>query len=101
MMRFGSAGDKDVSGSSHRRTACAGTDASAQDERYMEDLSRGIAAERVERANAASSTRHLLKIKRAIRRMTSGGVHELAVEQQSDTVFLRGHCTSFYCKQIA
>jgi len=45
--------------------------------------------------------RRLARIKRAIRRQTAGGVHELAVEMQAGALVLRGHCASFYCKQLA
>ncbi|HEY2826365.1 MAG TPA: hypothetical protein VGJ04_02100 [Pirellulales bacterium] len=45
--------------------------------------------------------RRLARIKRTIRRKTGGGVHELKVEMNSDTLRLRGHCSSFYCKQKA
>ena len=43
----------------------------------------------------------MARIKRAIRRNTSGGVQELAVEMQGDSLLLRGRCLSFYCKQVA
>jgi thioredoxin-like negative regulator of GroEL len=45
--------------------------------------------------------RRVARIKRTIRRQTAGGVHQLKVEVTSDTVYLRGHCASFYCKQKA
>ncbi|HEY2880878.1 MAG TPA: hypothetical protein VGJ15_00560 [Pirellulales bacterium] len=45
--------------------------------------------------------RKMARIKRAIRRQTSGGVQELAVEMQGDSLLLRGRCLSFYCKQVA
>ena len=45
--------------------------------------------------------RLLARIKRAIRRNTSGGVQKLAVEMQLECVRLRGQCSSFYCKQVA
>jgi osmotically-inducible protein OsmY len=48
-----------------------------------------------------AQTRLLARIKRAIRRKTSGGVQKLAVEMQAEVVLLRGHCVSFYCKQLA
>lgn len=45
--------------------------------------------------------RQMARIKRVIRRKTSGGVHSLGVEMRAGKLLLRGHCTSFYCKQIA
>jgi len=45
--------------------------------------------------------RRLARIKRAIRRQTRGGVHQLALEMQAGALVLRGHCASFYCKQLA
>jgi osmotically-inducible protein OsmY len=45
--------------------------------------------------------RRLARIKRAIRRKTAGGVHDLTVEFQGEAVLLRGQCASFYCKQVA
>lgn len=45
--------------------------------------------------------RLLARIKRAIRRKTSGGVSELVVVKEEDSLFLRGRCVSFYCKQMA
>ena len=45
--------------------------------------------------------RLLARIKRAVRRKTGGGVQDLAVEMEAETIRLRGRCTSFYCKQVA
>ncbi len=45
--------------------------------------------------------RLLARIKRAIRRNTSGGVQKLTVEMHLDSVRLRGQCSNFYCKQVA
>ena len=45
--------------------------------------------------------RKLRRIKRAIRRHTSGDVQELAVELRTGILLLRGRCPSFYCKQVA
>jgi hypothetical protein len=45
--------------------------------------------------------RKMARVKRAIRRQTSGGVQELAVEMHGDSLLLRGRCLSFYCKQVA
>jgi osmotically-inducible protein OsmY len=42
-----------------------------------------------------------MRIKRVIRRHTSGGIRELSVELQTGSVRLRGQCNSFYCKQMA
>lgn len=51
--------------------------------------------------SAEAEHRRLVRIKRAIRRKTSGGVSELAVEVQGESLVLRGRCTSFYYKQVA
>jgi osmotically-inducible protein OsmY len=45
--------------------------------------------------------RRIMRIKRVIRRHTSGGIRELAVELETGSVRLRGQCNSFYCKQMA
>ncbi|HZZ29679.1 MAG TPA: hypothetical protein VFE46_16905 [Pirellulales bacterium] len=45
--------------------------------------------------------RRIVRIKRSIRRQTSGAIHELQVETTGDTLVLRGHCANFYCKQKA
>jgi osmotically-inducible protein OsmY len=45
--------------------------------------------------------RRLARVKRAIRRQTGGGVHQLKVEVNGETLLLRGRCASFYCKQKA
>jgi hypothetical protein len=45
--------------------------------------------------------RRLVRIKRAIRRKTSGGIRELKMELRGDELLLRGSCSTFYCKQIA
>lgn len=45
--------------------------------------------------------RLLARIKRAVRRKTGGGVLDLDVEMNAETIRLRGRCTSFYCKQGA
>jgi hypothetical protein len=45
--------------------------------------------------------RRLVRIKRAIRRKTSGGIAELAVDVQGESLVIRGRCASFYYKQIA
>jgi osmotically-inducible protein OsmY len=45
--------------------------------------------------------RRIARIKRTVRRQTAGAVHDLKVELTTDTLFLRGHCASFYCKQKA
>jgi osmotically-inducible protein OsmY len=41
------------------------------------------------------------RIKRTIRRQTGGGVSELRVEVDGETVRLHGNCPTFYCKQLA
>lgn len=45
--------------------------------------------------------RTLARIKRAIRRKTSGGVQKLVVQLDGETFVISGRCTSFYCKQVA
>ena len=45
--------------------------------------------------------RRVARIKRAIRRTTSGGVRELKLEMRGDESLLHGKCASFYCKQVA
>ncbi len=45
--------------------------------------------------------RLLARIKRAVRRNTSGGVQKLVVEMHLEGVRLSGRCSSFYCKQVA
>jgi osmotically-inducible protein OsmY len=45
--------------------------------------------------------RRLTRIKRAIRRKTGGGVSELKVELDCNSLVLRGRCSSFYHKQVA
>jgi hypothetical protein len=49
----------------------------------------------------AERRRRVARVKRAIRRQTSGGVQHLNVELNGETLVLRGRCTSFYCKQKA
>ena len=45
--------------------------------------------------------RRVTRIKRAIRRKTGGAISELTIALETDTLILRGHCTSFYHKQVA
>jgi len=40
-------------------------------------------------------------IRRAVQRETNGAIRNLSVEIESETVFLRGHCPSYYHKQLA
>jgi osmotically-inducible protein OsmY len=40
-------------------------------------------------------------IERAVQRETGHGVRDLAVEVNRDGVLLRGHCNTYYCKQLA
>lgn len=42
-----------------------------------------------------------MRIKRTVRRQTSGGVKQLHVVIDPDVIRLTGHCSSFYCKQLA
>jgi osmotically-inducible protein OsmY len=41
------------------------------------------------------------RIRRAVRRETRGGVEQLKVEIDPRGIHLKGHCGSFYCKQLA
>lgn len=49
----------------------------------------------------ASTDRLAARIKRVVRRRTSGTIHNLRVEVRRDGVFLDGQCASFYAKQLA
>jgi hypothetical protein len=40
-------------------------------------------------------------IERAVMRETGRGIRDLAVEISEEGVLLRGHCETFYCKQLA
>ncbi len=40
-------------------------------------------------------------IERAVHEETGHGVRDLAVEVDKNGVLLRGHCETFYCKQLA
>ena len=51
--------------------------------------------------DAIEQRRRITRIKRVIRRQTSGGIRELAVDLEVGSVRLRGRCGSFYCKQMA
>jgi len=51
--------------------------------------------------DALEQRRRITRIKRAIRRQTSGGIRELAVDLEVGSVRLRGRCSSYYCKQMA
>ena len=42
-----------------------------------------------------------LSIEHAVSRRTQGGVRDLRVEVDQDGVLLRGHCETYYCKQLA
>ena len=50
---------------------------------------------------ADEERRRLVRIKRAIRRKTGGGILQLTVEVEGESLVLRGRSTSFYYKQIA
>lgn len=45
--------------------------------------------------------RRIVRIKRAIRRKTGGGILQLTVEVEGELLVLRGRSASFYYKQIA
>jgi hypothetical protein len=40
-------------------------------------------------------------IERAVQRETGRGVSDLSVEVHRDGVLLKGHCSTYYCKQLA
>jgi osmotically-inducible protein OsmY len=42
-----------------------------------------------------------ISIRRAVQRETNGAIRDLSVEVESETVFLRGRCPSYYHKQLA
>ena len=45
--------------------------------------------------------RRVASIERAVCRRTVGGVRDLRVEISDDGVLLEGHCSTYYCKQLA
>ncbi len=49
----------------------------------------------------AEAERMAMSIERAVMRETGRGIRDLAVEVNEDGVLLRGHCETFYCKQLA
>jgi hypothetical protein len=69
----------------------------------IQNLSQPRVAEAVAVAPAHSDDqlRMLARIKRAIRRRTSGGVQKLTVQLREETFVIGGSCLSFYCKQVA
>jgi len=40
-------------------------------------------------------------IERAVQQQTGGGVRNLRVEVNGKNVLLKGHCHTYYCKQVA
>jgi hypothetical protein len=69
----------------------------------IHDLSQPLVAESVAVTpkQTDDQLRMLARIKRAIRRKTSGGVQKLTVQLREETFEISGSCTSFYCKQVA
>jgi hypothetical protein len=69
----------------------------------IHNLSQSLLAESVTVTpkHSDDQLRMLARIKRAIRRKTSGGVQKLAVQLHEEIFVISGSCTSFYCKQIA
>lgn len=51
--------------------------------------------------DAEEERRRLVRIKRAIRRKTGGGIHQLSVDVEGESLVLRGRSASFYYKQVA
>ncbi len=49
----------------------------------------------------AEAERLAASIELAVQRETARGVRDLTVEVSREGVRLTGHCTSFYCKQLA
>ena len=72
-------------------------------ERVADELSLASHAPLVAVPADAGTVRKKLaaRIKRSVRRRTSGGVRELTVEIRPDGILLNGHCDTFYCKQLA
>ena len=57
---------------------------------------RGVLPETLEEAEELAAS-----IERAVQRETAYGVHDLTVEVNSQGILLRGHCETYYCKQLA
>jgi len=47
------------------------------------------------------TARLAMSIERAVMRETGYGIRDLAVEINDEGILLRGHCDTFYCKQLA
>jgi len=41
------------------------------------------------------------RIKRLIRRRTGSGINQLRVDVGNQTIRIAGHCSTFYCRQLA
>jgi osmotically-inducible protein OsmY len=68
----------------------------------MEKTTHGAAEFDHEASSLRPDLRALaMRIKRSVRHETNGGVQKLDVRIDSGGVFLSGHCSSFYCKQLA
>ncbi|MDZ4820028.1 MAG: BON domain-containing protein [Planctomycetota bacterium] len=68
----------------------------------MEKLSQAITSDDVVIHSPSIDFKALsARIRRAVRRQTSGGVQNLIVEVDHQSVRLDGTCLNFYCKQLA
>ncbi len=79
-------------------------DSTTEDAVASEDVGAGLPdtleeaeqrAALIERGELAAS------IERAVQRETAFGVRDLSVEVNRDGVRLNGHCSTYYCKQLA
>jgi len=72
----------------------------------MDDVSEevGYASRVVDRGlpeTLAEAEELAASIERAVQEETRRGVQDLSVEVNRDGVLLKGHCTTYYCKQLA
>jgi len=56
----------------------------------------GVLPETLEEAEELAAS-----IERAVQHETAHGVHDLTVEVSPQGILLRGHCETYYCKQLA
>jgi hypothetical protein len=66
------------------------------DARSIEKKFVGILPESVDQAEELAAC-----IENEVHRTTGRAVRDLSVEIRPDGVFLRGHCQTYYCKQLA
>ncbi len=69
--------------------------------RLLSAVSSSAVATSTESHSAQERERWIARIERDIRGSTSGGVRNLEVQINAEGVFLRGHCGTYYCKQLA